>query len=146
MESDFKRILRSSTNYSFRTLYVNPGLTRQKMKDHDETLGHVFESEDESSPSLPVQGQNPTPNPPTSIHWLLNNAKQRAMVRQMSWEEARRIYASEVGKATRKDEEKELSDAFRNGFQSANDGLETASVYSVKQILMEMAQDVVLNE
>lgn len=134
--------MHKSTSSSFHTVYLNPGLTEPDVWDNVETPAHALESGNEGSPSLAEQGQDPTAAPPGSIPELFDHAELRAMKAE---DKAKRIYTSRVQVLVAKAVEKVLLDAFRIGFKSANDGLRTASFLFVKQILLKMAQNGVLD-
>lgn len=94
--SSLERISDNSTNFLFRTVNKNQGLTRQNVQDDVETLAHALGSTDEDFPLVPVQGQGPTPAPPSPTLELFGNKNLRAMMLQKVHEVAERIYISRV--------------------------------------------------
>lgn len=89
MANNFKQILRSSTNSSFRTVCPSPGRTWYSVQDDPKTLAHALKFIDGGPLSVPVHGHVPTPAPPKFIYDLLENAKPRAMMRQPTLKEAK---------------------------------------------------------
>lgn len=59
----------------------------------------------------------------------------------MAHEETVRIYTGKLKEAMPQVAEETLSDACHTGFESANEGLETASVHTVERIPIKMAQN-----
>lgn len=97
--SNSKLILRSSLHLSFCNVYSNPEHTRQIVQDDAKGLALAVSLEDEGPLFVPVQRQDPTLAPPKPIPEYLNNARLRAMMREVASKEAERIDTSKLEEA-----------------------------------------------
>lgn len=106
MMSDLNRVMRTSANTSVLTTFPRKG---QKAQKQIQTLDGILSSEDNDV--LPIQDHDKTPAM-EYLSYFLNHPQLRMKIGEITWMEARCIYALEMDRPFSKAEKDALLDAF----------------------------------
>lgn len=139
MASHSQRIVRNRAIKSFPTTLRQPELSYEAVLELEESLEAALESDTGGLPCKPITRRDSVPVAISSISDLSIVLKLRNAMRKMAQDEAKRIFAAQVGLSMQNAAGEALSDIFVVGSVEASTGFKNTFYHVTKRVLTKMA-------